>query len=162
MYKAPIDQVDQYTTYRRCVQRVILHLRSMVGSIPTIATNVLYLAPADGCQHTQHTSTNCGVLWASIRRTPTRMKSVATHKTARTQRGLFVRVLRLNSVLAPSHTQVLHSRFSKLNSQKKEELFSFTKSHVIDPTNRACAQQINRSKRSHSPNTECIRCYSYK
>ena len=99
-------------------------LRSAVVSIPTTAANALYLAAYDGCQDTEHTGTNCRVFGASIRRTPARMKRVATHKTAGTRTKLFVRFPRLKSSLAPSHVQVLHSRFSKFNSQKEVELSS--------------------------------------
>ena len=72
----------------------------------------------------KHTGTNCRVFGVSIRQTPAKMKRVVTHKTALTRTKLFVCFPRLKSGLAPSHVQVLHSRFSKFNSQKKEELSS--------------------------------------
>ena len=99
-------------------------LRSAVVSIPTTTANSLYLAPYDGCQDTEHTGTNCRVFGASIRQTPAKMKRVVTQKTALTRTKLFVCFPRLKSGLAPSHVQVLHSRFSKFKSQKEEELSS--------------------------------------
>ena len=99
-------------------------LWSAVVSIPTTTATSLYLAPYDGCQDTEHTGTNCRVFGASIRQTPARMKRVVTHKTALTRTKLFVCFPRLKSCFAPSHVQVLHSRFAKFNSQKEGELSS--------------------------------------
>ena len=121
-------------------------LWSEVVSIPTTAANALYSAPYDGCQDTEHKGTNCRVFGASTRRTRARMKHVATHKTAETRTKLFVRSPRLKSRVAPSHVQVLHSRFSKFNSQKEGELSSQTNPFAIDPTNRVSAQQTDRRR----------------
>ena len=131
-------------------------------SIPTIAANAHYWVSYGSCQGNEHTGTNCRVLGASIRRTH---EACCHTQNGVTRRRLLVCFSRLKSVLASSHVQVLQSRFSKFNSQKRGELDLQLNEALWHRSNKARKCSTNRSQKMRSQARYVmyrISCYSYK
>ena len=101
-------------------------LRSAVVSIPTTTASSLYLAPYDGCQDTAwaHRNELQGIWGFNQTNSSENEACCHTKNCLNADKNSLFASLVWKAVFAPSHVQVLHSRFSKFNSQKEEQLSS--------------------------------------